>query len=402
MLPFFRTFWRTSGRGVIKRNVLNELSDDIASGVLSNTSYRNADEYMNAFMRGLTTPGENAIICRTLINNAGPDTQKSLAKAFVENKNVITAHSGKTRKEFTEELSNFGFTDESIRAIEDAWTNNGLRFNTNIGRKIGLSSVIKELNKLRMTNTGSFMIEFGKALSNSLPNDPFRIMYSNISNLRWRRPLKGVLSNEEASKRLLMWFLTGQKRLPSELKRDFANARGVNGGNFKGLLGMTGAILGSWVRTYVAMTIFLSFTKFLIKLGKDWLTPGQEYDEDWLTVAWYRFLESFTPADYMYYVPAGTLVKFWNTYGEELIRGNFESVQGDLESEIKVLEDEVSGEAVKKDLFRHLTPSQQNEIGEDVNGNLFYTSPLYPVKKINGVWSVYLPNEGWYDVKDID
>jgi hypothetical protein len=397
MIQAFRNVWK-SARGAVRRNILQDISDDIASNALSNPSYRNAEEYMNAFMRGALTAKENAKIVRTLMNNVGPDTQKTLAQSFVENKSVVSTFSGKNRNQFRTSLKNSGFTDESIRAIEEAWTNNGLRFSP-LGRVT--SGFFKKLNQLRMSDTGAFMTEFSKALTNSLPNDPFRIAYSNLSRVKW--PHKGILSNEEARKRLFMWLVTGQKRLPSELKRDFLRAKGISGSNFKGLVGMSASIAGTWVRTYIAMSLFLTFVTFCIDALRDNRIEGKEIEGDnWLSVLWYRFLESMQLADYSYFVPAVTLNRLLNKYVKPLIAGDYETVESEVKTDLKLLEDEVSDESVKKDLFRHLTPSQQNEIGEDVNGNLFYTSPLYPVKKINGVWSVYLPNEGWYDVKDID
>ena len=397
MIQAFRNVWK-SARGAVRRNILQDISDDIASNILTNPSYRNADEYMNAFMRGGLTAKENAKIVRILINNVGADTQKTLAQAFVENKSVVSTFSGKNRNQFRTSLKNSGFTDESVRAIEEAWTRNGLSFSP-LGRVT--SGFYKKLNQLRMSDTGSFMKEFTRALATALPDDPFRLAW--INTRRIRLPWKGILSTPNSKKRLLMWLVTGQKRLPSELKQDFLRARGVSGSNFRGLAGASASVAGTWARTYISFSLFLTFVAFAKNTARDWGKEGIEIDGDtWISVTWYRFLQSLKLADYSYFIPGVTLNKLFDKYLKPLIAGDWDSVESEVKSDLESLENEMSGESVKEDLFRHLTPSQQNEIGEDVNGNLFYTSPLYPVKKINGVWSVYLPNEGWYDVKDID
>ena len=399
MIQAFRNVWK-SARGAVRRNILKDISDDIASNALSNPSYRNAEEYMNAFMRGRLTTKENGIIVRTLINNVGKTDASILAEALVNNKHFVSSFSKETRTSFKKRLKDNGFNDNAIDSIVDKWIERGLRFNRQITKGF-TKEIIKKLNLLAISNPGEFVKTFSKALGTSLPNDPMVIAVKNLSRAQFGKAFKAPFSNNQAKWRTIMFLTTGQKTTFKEYAHIWKNAKGIND-NFgtaaaKGLLSTSGHFIGNQLRTWVLLSATLSIINAFIDGVRNFRKEGIEYENAPLALL-YLILNNLTISDYSYFIP------FWGPWDlwSNLLKGDGEKVKEQVINNIKSIEDTIINETSKEDLFKHLTPSQQNEIGEDVNGNLFYTSPLYPVKKINGVWSVYLPNEGWYDVKDID
>jgi len=56
-----------------------------------------------------------------------------------------------------------------------------------------------------------------------------------------------------------------------------------------------------------------------------------------------------------------------------------------------------------QDLMNVVTERQYEHIRYDRSTNsLYWETPEYPIKKINGEWLVLVPNDGWYSIEDIE
>jgi len=387
--------------GATMRSVKGEIDTLIKRGAFRG-SYRNADELIDLINRGVKINKYDLGNLVIILMKEGDDSMRQvLSKELLKNPSFFKALSGKTKKEFVNYLQSRNFTDKSIEAIMDAWTDRGLRFTKEIFGVAMPRQYVRYINNLSTKNVYQAWPSFKRYALNQPPNDPFRKIATNLIKLRIFKPFKGFSKQELF--RLLTYIGSGQTIYPTEYLAILRNGKGVLGK----VLGVAGAWSGHILRRWVQWSFYMSVANILYEMIKDLGKPGSEYEGmAWYKVAVARVLDDSVFADFRYFIPVLNIDAFFDKIVNPLMQGDGESIvkmteDGYTEARQNA-EDHLSVRGNELLLQRKLTDEQYANVGKDENGQFFYYSPDYPIRYINDDWYVFVPNQGWYDIDDIE
>jgi len=161
---------------------------------------------------------------------------------------------------------------------------------------------------------------------------------------------------------------------------------------------------GNIVGNLIRVSFWLTVGNVLIELVKDWGKPGDEYEgKSFIMSAIYRVLDDKVGANFRYFIPILNIDTLMEKWLNPLMSGNLESVMESAREEADELYGKITPQTnEEEELLDILTDQQYAKVSKTERGTYYYFSEDYPIKNINGLWCVYVPNKGWYDIKDIE
>lgn len=381
-----------------KRAVKSAISKEIkAGGVFS--KFKDADEVLLALnARRLSTTQKNFVFKTIFQKTTDPKLLEDYSKILFKSKPWMNKYSQLSERAFKQELKSKGFSDTQVDVIAKTWKKEGYSFGRSTKPK---STNNRRTSSTRATNATSyekFMDEFNDFRKNKLPDDPFWIVPKNIMRGNFLKPFKGF--NITSFKRLGMWLTTGQRALPSELLLMFKR---------NGVVGIAGGVSGTLVRGYAKLW---AISALILFIKRTWIEHQNDFAERdladvpmWLVnhaIDSLPFIKYFIPWDVMKFIINNLFL---------LIPGLI--LGGPFWDELKKLWSIPSSEEIMnripekkeyQDLIMNVVTERQYEhIRYDKSTNsLYWETPEYPIKKINGEWLVLIPNDGWYSIEDIE
>ena len=379
-----------------KRAVKSAISKEIkAGGVFS--KFKDADEVLLALnARRLSATQKNFVFKTIFQKTTDPKLLEDYSKILFKSKPWMNKYSQLSERAFKQELKSKGFSDTQVDVIVQTWKKEGYSFGRSTKPK---STNNRRTNSTRATNATSyekFMDEFNDFRKNKLPDDPFWIVPENFMRGNFVKPLKGF--NSTSFKRLGMWLTTGQRALPSELLLMFKR---------NGVVGIAGGVSGTLVRGYVKLYIL---TFFVLLAKRTWIEHQNDFAERdladvpmWLVnhiVDSLKSIRYFIPWNVMKFIINNLFLLMKGLGLGAPIWDDLKKLWGippSVEIRKRVIPEEY------QDVLNVVTEKQYEHITYDNSTNsLYWETPEYPIKKINGEWLVLIPNDGWYSIKDIE
>jgi hypothetical protein len=381
--------------GPARTAFFKNLDDDIRAGKYAN--YSNATQVMDAFRTGALLSEEFVQLVIILSRHLSKESRKKLTDALVKNPAFYKKYSGKTERQFREALGEKGWSDDVIEDLVISWREEGNIFLNRVASYlIGPKYVIKFQNLLKKSPM-RFLSEFGKyVVQTSFGTSPFwRLVTSIPVLLRFRGSRFIARMGKDSLNRIGMWILTGSTLLPREISAAFRK---------NGFLGLAGAWGGNIVGNWIRLSFMLTVGNFLIEMFKDWGKPNGEYESKiFIMTAIHRVLDDSVAANFRYFIPILNIDTLMEKWLNPLIAGDLESVVASTREEADELYDKITPQTnEEKELLDILTDQQYSKVAKTERGTYYYFSEEYPIKYINGLWCVYVPNKGWYDIKDIE
>jgi len=380
-----------------KRAVKSAISKEIkAGGIFS--KFKDADEVLLALnARRLSATQKNFVFKTIFQKTTDPKLLEDYSKILFKSKPWMNKYSQLSERAFKQELKSKGFSDTQVDVIVQTWKKEGYSFGGSTKPKPKNNRRTSSTRATNATSYEKFMDEFNDFRKNKLPDDPFWIVPKNFMRGNFLKPFKGF--NSTSFKRLGMWLTTGQRALPSELLLMFKR---------NGVVGIAGGVSGTIVRSYIRMW-FLGFTVVLAK--KVWTEHHNDFAEREMgpEVASWLLSSVIESVPFLQYVVPWDVMKFMINNIWLLMKGVFTG--GPVWDELKQLWGIPSSEEIMnrvipeeyQDLMNVVTERQYEHIRYDRSTNsLYWETPEYPIKKINGEWLVLVPNDGWYSIEDIE
>ena len=217
------------------RAVKTKLDDAIRAGVLA--GYKNADEVLDAFMKGqIRQSSQNGFIVKTLFNEStDANITKTLAEYIVGNQSFINTFTDKTQKEFILTLKQMGYSDPKIDELVKTWIEKGNVFKSsvisnnvvsdfarflsgNLGReaRIIINRMTKSLNTITREKDLVFN-EIAKKIRENGVNADVRKEVSKLTELA----AAAKRSQHQDAKRLLELWLSETTAITSKERRNF-------------------------------------------------------------------------------------------------------------------------------------------------------------------------------------
>jgi hypothetical protein len=371
------------------------LDDEIRAGKFAN--YSNATQVTDALRNGVLSSKETTKFLKILSKYLSKESRKKLTDVLVKNPVFYKKYSGLTEKEFRETLSNKGWSDDAIEDLVISWKEDGNLFLNRVASYLIKPKYVIKFQNLLKKSPMRFLSEFGKyVVQTSFGTSPFwRFVTSIPVLLRFRGGRFIARMGKDSLNRIGMWILTGSTLLPREISAAFRK---------NGFLGLAGAFGGNMVGNWIRVSFMLTVGNVLIEMIKDLGKPSGEYESKiFIMTAIHRVLDDSVAANFRYFIPIlnlGTLMEKWLN---PLMAGDLESVVTSAREEADELYDKITPQTnEEKELLDILTDQQYSKVAKTERGTYYYFSEEYPIKYINGIWCVYVPNKGWYDIKDIE
>lgn len=385
MNKVFREVWTALGSRT-RQQILRTIDDDIRDGLFVN--FRNANAVHTAFLAGRLGGRDAMTYIARLSTHLSQAELNRIIKSLLKNKSFIKSLSGKSKEEFRTLLRDLRFNEGVIDSLETAWLDAGLTFRGGF-KRIFPVDVIKKWNQLVISNPATFLSEFKKYLFTKLPNDPFSKAFRNLRSRKI--PFSGW--SKEEWKRLLMWIGTGQRLLPNEISAAFKR---------NGFIGVSGAWMGSVIRQWIKLSFYLSVANIIIQIIRDLGRPGNQYEaQGIIATAIARVLDDSIIVDFRYFIPILNIKTILDEWVNPLLSGDEETLVNNINDEMNQLTGQLEPKGEEDELLNILTDKQYSNVQRTQNGGLIYYDNDHPIRKINGIWCVYMPKQGWFDMRDI-
>jgi hypothetical protein len=371
------------------------LDDDIRAGKYAN--YSNTTQVMDAFINGALLSEEFVQLIIILSKHLSKESRKKLTDAFVKNPAFYKKYSGKTERQFRETLGEKGWSDDVIEDLVISWKEEGNIFLNRVASFLIKPEYVIKLQNLLKKSPMRFLSEFGKyVVQTSFGSSPFwRLVTSIPVLLRFKGSRFIARIGKDSLHRIGMWIVSGQTLLPKEISVAFKK---------NGFLGVAGAWGGNIVGNWIRISFWLTVGNVLIEIIKDWGKPNGEYEaKTFIMTAIYRVWDDKVGANFRYFIPILNIDTLMEKWLNPLMAGDLESVVASTREEADELYGKITPQTNdEQELLNILTDQQYSKVSKTERGTYYYFSEDYPIKNINGLWCVYVPNKGWYDIKDIE